>query len=123
MVNHPDLHPGDFCPQCQNGTLYRLNAWAQVVRLKGQAPVGGVRYELERLRCGLCGSVETAELPEEAGAGKYDPSVASVIAVFRYAQGLPWNRLAQLQKAAGVPLAASVQWELVRDATDRKSVV
>lgn len=89
-----------------------------MVRLKGQAPIGGVRYEVERLRCGSCGVVVTAPLPEEAGDQKYDPSVASVIAVFRYGQGMPLNRLEQLQQAAGIPLPASVQYELVRDALE-----
>jgi transposase len=88
-----------------------------VVRLVGQPPVGGQRYDLERLRCGLCGEVQTAPLPEEAGASKYDPTMASMIALLRFGQGVPWNRIQQLQAWAGIPLPASVQWELVRDAT------
>jgi transposase len=32
---------------------------------------------------------------------------------------LPWNRIERLQKAAGIPLAASVQWELCRDTLAR----
>lgn len=116
VVTHPSLAPGDFCPHCQEGTLCRLNAWAQVVRLKGHAPVSGTRYVLERLRCSLCGKLEKAELPAEAGPDKYDPTVASIVAMLRYGQGLPWNRIQQLQRSAGIPLPASVQWELVRDA-------
>jgi hypothetical protein len=87
-----------------------------VVRLKGQAPVGGTVYELERLRCHVCGEVQTAELPEEAGPEKYDPTVASTIATLRYGEGLPWSRIERIQHSAGVPLAASNQWERVRDA-------
>jgi transposase len=89
-----------------------------VVRLKGQPPVGGARYELERLRCGLCGKIETAQLPQEAGSTKYDATVASMVATLRYGQGLPWNRIQQIQKSAGIPLPASIQWEQVRDAVD-----
>lgn len=74
---------------------------------------------LERLRCGLCGKLEKAKLPEEAGPEKYDPTVASIVATLRYGQGMPWNRIQELQKSAGVPLPASVQWELVRDAVGR----
>ncbi len=118
VVTHGALTPGAPCPHCQEGTLYRQNDWAQVVRLIGQPPVGGRRYELERLRCGLCGKMETAPLPEEAGPDKYDPSVASIIAVLRYGEGLPWNRIERMQQAAGIPLPASMQWELVRDALD-----
>jgi hypothetical protein len=73
-------------------------------------------YELEQLRCNLCGELYTAELPEEAGPNKYDPSVASTIATLRYGEGMPWNRIQRIQASAGVPLPASTQWELVRDA-------
>lgn len=84
--------------------------------MKGYAPVHGTRFDLERLRCDLCGKVHKAELPEEAGTEKYDPTVTSIVATLRYGQGLPFNRIQQMQLAAGVPLPASVQWELVRDA-------
>lgn len=116
VVTHETLSPGDPCPCCQEGILYRQKDWAPLVRLIGQPPVGGQRYELERLRCGLCGEVHTASSPEEAGPNKYDPTVASIIALLRYGQGLPWNRIEQLQNWAGIPLPASIQWELVRDA-------
>jgi transposase len=119
VVTHEALTPGAPCPHCCEGTLYRQNDWSQVVRLIGQPPVGGQRYELERLRCGLCGKMETAPLPEQAGPSKYGPSVASMIAALRYGEGLPWTRIERLQLAAGIPLPASVQWELVRDAIDR----
>jgi hypothetical protein len=89
-----------------------------VIRLKGYAPVHGTCFHLERLRCDLCGKLQKAELPEEAGPDKYDPTVTSIVATLRYGQGLPWNRIAQLQHAAGVPLPASVQWELVHNAVD-----
>jgi hypothetical protein len=32
---------------------------------------------------------------------------------------MPWSRIQRLQKFAGVPLPASVQWELVRDAAEQ----
>jgi len=62
--------------------------------------------------------METAPLPEQAGPSKYGPSVASMIAALRYGEGLPWTRIERLQLAAGIPLPASIQWELVRDAID-----
>ncbi len=118
IVTNESLRPGDRCPHCGKGTVYRQSNWSPVVRLKGQPPVGGTVYQLERLRCHLCGDVQTAELPEEAGPDKYDPTVASIIAVLRYGEGMPWNRIQRLQRSRGVPLPASVQWELVRDAAD-----
>jgi hypothetical protein len=88
IVTHSSMHPGDACPCCSKGKVYRHSKWSPVVRLKGQAPVGGTVYELEQLRCNLCGELYTAELPEEAGPNKYDPSVASTIATLRYGEGL-----------------------------------
>lgn len=119
VVTHGSLHPGDGCPHCSSGTLYRQLRWSPVVRLKGQAPVTGNVYQLERLRCGDCGEVFTAELPEEAGTQKCDPSVPAVVATLRYGEGMPGNRLQRFQQAAGVPLPASDQWELVRDAAEQ----
>jgi transposase len=118
VVMHASLRPGDACPHCTSGTVYRQSRWSPVVRLKGQSPITGQVYQLERLRCGECGEIFTAELPEEAGAEKYDASVAAVIATLRYGEGMPWNRLQRLQELAGIPLPASDQWEQVRDAVE-----
>lgn len=118
VVTHASLRPGDDCPHCSRGTVYRESRWSPVVRLKGQPPVTGHVDQLERLRCGTCGDVFTAELPKEAGFDKYDPTVA-VVATLRYGEGMPWNRLGRLQQLAGVPLPASDQWELVRDAAEQ----
>ena len=118
IVTHESLRPGDPCPECGKGTVYRQSNWSPVVRLKGQPPVGGTVYQLERLRCHLCGDVQTAGLPEEAGPDKYDPTVASIVAVLRYGEGMPWNRIQRIQHFGGVPLPASMQWELVRDAVE-----
>lgn len=119
IVTHEAFSPGDSCPDCQDGTLYRMKEWVMRIRLVGQAPVGGKRYELERLRCGTCGKTHVAEPPEDMGPDKYDASVASTVATLRYGEGLPWTRIERLQKAAGIPLPASVQWELCRDALAR----
>jgi hypothetical protein len=81
--------------------------------------VGGTVYQLERLRCNLCGNILTAELPEEAGAEKYDPTVVSIIGTLRYGEGVPWTRIGRIQQSGGVPLPASTQWQLVRDAVAR----
>ena len=119
IVTHESLCPGDDCPDCGKGTVYRQSDWSPAVRLKGQPPVGGTVYQCERLRCHLCGKTYTAALPAEAGPAKYDPSVASIVATLRYGEGLPWNRIQRVQRFAGVPLPASDQWEVVRDAAER----
>lgn len=119
LVTHESLHPGDGCPECATGTVYRQAKWSPAVRLKGRPPVGGEVYQLERLRCHVCGAIQTAALPAEAGPDKYDPTVPSIVAVLRYGEGMPWNRIRRIQQSGGVPLPASMQWELVRDATDQ----
>jgi transposase len=119
MVTHAALRPGENCPDCARGTVYRQSRWAPVVRLKGQVPIVGQVFQLERLRCHTCGKVFTAELPPEAGSDKYDPTVPAVVATLRYGEGFPWNRLERMQRFAGVPLPASVQWEQVDQAAER----
>jgi len=54
-----------------------------LVRIKGQAPIAATVYELEKLRCNLCGNVYTAAVPPQAGEKKYDETAASMIALLR----------------------------------------
>ena len=92
---------------------------ATVVRVTGKAPVQATIYQMERLRCNLCGEIFTAKTPEEIGDEKYDAASAAMIALLKYGSGLPFNRLEQLQASLGVPLAASTQWEIVDDAANK----
>lgn len=112
-VTHEALHTGDACPCCNGGKVYEQIEPARLVRLVGQAPVGGTVYEMQRLRCHLCGAVFTAEKPREIGEEKYDPTAVSMMALMRYGFGMPCNRLADLQQSLGIPLPASTQWETV----------
>src|SRR5690606_32986732 len=108
---HETLCPGDACPKC-GGTLYQKRP-SVIVRITGQAPLGAKAYELERLRCGLCGEVFTAELPPEAGKEKYDAKAAAMIGLLKYGSGLPFNRLEGLQGNLEIPLPASTQWDVI----------
>jgi transposase len=110
-VPHPHLCSGQLCPDCQHARLYHLPP-SPILRLVGQAPVNATRFDLTRLRCASCGTVFTAPAPPEAGSTKYDQSVGVVIALMRFGSGMPMYRLARLQASLGVPLPASVQWEL-----------
>jgi transposase len=71
-VPHASLHQGDRCPECQRGKVYPLHDPGLLVRMKGQAPIAATVYELQKLRCNLCGEVFTAEAPEGVGEDKYD---------------------------------------------------
>jgi hypothetical protein len=114
-VPHGSLHQGDRCPECQRGKVYPLRDPGVLVRVKGQAPIEATVYELEKLRCNLCGEVFTAETPEDVGTEKYDATAASMIALLRYGSGFPWNRLEGLEGSLGIPLPAATQCEIVAE--------
>lgn len=116
VVPHESLQPGDYCLECQDGTLYELRPPATLIRLVGQAPVQAAIYELQRLRCKLCGKVFTAQVPEGVGPDKYDLTVASIIGLLKYGRGVPFYRLAGLQQDLGIPLPAATQWKVVHEA-------
>ncbi len=122
-VPHESLHDKETCPQCRRGKVYVLPPPAQLVRVRGMAPLLATIYELERLRCNACGEVFTAQSPDGVGSEKYDETASSMIALLKYGSGLPWNRLERLQQGFGIPLPASTQWEVVRDAARRYDAV
>jgi transposase len=112
-VPHAGLTPGDRCPRCLKGKVYRQKDPAVRIRVVGQAPIQATVYELERLRCNLCGDVFEAEAPEGVGEKKYDETAASMIALLRYGNGFPFYRLEGLEASLGTPLPSSTQWEIV----------
>ena len=116
QVPHPQLHPGDPCPDCKIGKLYLLKRPAQIVRITAQSLFAATRFELERLRCKLCGKTFTAPAPPEAGLEKYDPNVGSMLGYLRFGGGVPHYRLDRIQTDLGVRLPASTQWELMAKA-------
>lgn len=114
-VKHETLKPGDDCPECEKGTVY-LKPPKQVVCIRGGPPLSGKVYEFDRLRCGLCGAIFTASVPEGLDLRKYDETSASMIALLKYGSGLPFNRLARLEGSLGIPLPAATQWDIVNEA-------
>jgi hypothetical protein len=89
------------------------------VRITGQAPLGGKVYQMQRLRCNLCGEIFKASPPEGIGDEKYDAASGAMIALLKYGSGMPFNRIEQLQASLGVPLSTSTQWEIVEQVADR----
>jgi transposase len=112
-VPHESLQPGDACPDCHKGTVYEIARPGVLVRITGQAPVQAKVYQLQKLRCHLCGKVFTARAPEGAGSAKYDATAGSMIGLLKYGSGLPFNRMQGLQGNLGIPLPASTQWDIV----------
>ncbi|MCP4902214.1 MAG: IS66 family transposase, partial [bacterium] len=118
QVPHESLKPGDSCPECEttSAKVYPLINPVKLVRVRGQAPIQAEVYELEGLRCNLCGKVFRAKAPEEVGEKKYDETSASMIGLLKYGTGLPFNRLARLMKSFKIPLPTSTQWDIIRKA-------
>jgi transposase len=115
-VPHASLKAGDPCPNGQcGGKVYRQRDPGVLVRIQGQAPLAATVYELEKLRCNLCGDVYTAAAPEGVGEKKYDETAASMIALLRYGSGVPWYRLQGLEKSLGIPLPVATQCEIVAE--------
>lgn len=108
----PSLNPGEACPRGCLGRVHRFRIVSEI-QLVGQALVRAVRYRRQVLRCSKCQWTFTAPLPEGVHDGKYDPTVAASLAVYRYAMGLPFHRIATMLKSMSVPVAASVQFDLV----------
>jgi len=120
-VAHASLSGGDPCPRCpqhKRGKVYVLVEPHTLVRVVGRAPLSARVYELETLRCNLCGAVFSAQPPAGVGSKKYDASAASMIALLKYGTGLPFHRLERLQGNLGIPLPAATQWEIVEEAAE-----
>ena len=120
QVSHGSLKSGDPCPETDcTGKVYRLSEPGVVVRIQGLPPLPATLYELEKLRCNLCGKVFTANPPEGTGEEKYDETAVSMIGCLKYGAGFPFHRLEKLEKNLGIPLPAATQWDLVKEASER----
>src|SRR2546425_3061083 len=117
-IAHRSLNPGDRCPECLKGKVYEQKKPGLRIRVVGHAPIAATVYELERLRCNLCGDVFEAEAPEGVGEKKYDESAAAMIGLLKYGSGVPFYRLEGLEENLGIPLPASTQWEIVAESAE-----
>jgi transposase len=117
-IAHQNLKHGDRCPECGKGNVYEQKEPKVLVRIVGQAPLAATVYSLERLRCGACGQVFTAQEPEGVGPEKYDETATAMIAQLKYGSGIPFYRLEQLEAQLGIPLPAATQWEMAEEAAE-----
>jgi len=111
FIPHGELKPKDPCPLCPNGKVYPIKEPGIAIYLKGQPPIDATIYELEKLRCNLCGEVFTAAAPENITGKYYDETAKAMMTILKYGYGFPWYRLEKLQESLGIPLPASNQWE------------
>jgi transposase len=110
-VPHETLKPGDSCLECPKGKVYLQQYPAKVIRFTGQPPITCKIYELERLRCNLCGRVFTAQQPEDAKKPTYDEKAVAMMGCLKYGSGMPFYRVFGLQGNCGILLPPSNQWE------------
>jgi len=118
-VPNTGLKSKDPCPECLKGKVYKMAIPKVVVRIAGNAPLAAKVYEMEKLRCNLCGQVFTAKEPDNIGDEKYNETAGTMIALLKYGSGFPFNRLEGLQDSLGIPLPASTQWDIVERTGDR----
>ncbi len=111
-VPHTVLQSGQRC-SCGCGKLYPLKRPIHFRHIVGQAQFEVTLYEQEQLRCGACGEVFTAPLPEGVGPEPYHATAVSMIALSKYGMGLPFYRQALFLHLLGTPIAAATQYEVV----------
>lgn len=117
-VEFEELGPGSDCPDdyC-DGRLYQLQPGA-LLRITGNPIITANRYNLQKLRCALCGTVYTASLPEGVSDKKYDEACIAMLMINKYFMSMPLFRQENLQRYLGVPLSDSTQWELIASYSD-----
>jgi len=121
-VAHPCLASGHPCPQCPKGKVYPEKPGV-FIYIEGRSPIQATVYELEKLRCNLCGAIFQAPLPEQIagedrGSRHYDETAKTMMALLRYGCGFALNRLENLQADLGMPLAAATGWDKTEEAAD-----
>jgi transposase len=79
-VSHEMLKHKDPCPLCPKGKVYVYKQPKTLIRVTGTSPLTASVYELEKLRCNLCGEIFTATAPEGVGEEKYDASAGAMMA-------------------------------------------
>jgi len=87
FIPHGELKPKDSCPLCPNGKVYPIKKPGIAIYLKGQPPIDATIYELEKLRCNLCGEVFTAAAPENITGKYYDETARAMMAILKYGYG------------------------------------
>jgi hypothetical protein len=113
-INHATLKAGDPCPENCGGRLHKIDPGI-FIRIAGQNIAKVIRYQVEKLRCGLCGLVVTADLPADVKKeeGKYDFKFKSILATQKYFVGVPFYRQEHFQEMLGIPLPDATQWDLI----------
>ena len=111
-----EVTPKSLCPGCIKGKVYEKLPCPPLIRITGMPPIQATVYQLQSLRCNLCGQLYTAEPPQDIGEEKYDQSVPAMVGVLKYGSGMPFTRIEKLQNQMGIPLPAGTQCDLINEA-------
>jgi transposase len=111
FCQHSDFQEGDTCPLCHRGILHKKLPKVKI-QIDGNAPLTAKRYELEQFSCSWCDFSATAQAPVDLSV-KYTARAVAILIYLHYGMGLPYYRLAKMQKMIGIPIAVSTQSELV----------
>jgi len=115
QVPLPDLQSGTPCPLGCGGFLYLIAA-GHLIRVTGSPIAAATHYELEKLRCNLCGKYFTAPLPLGVHPDeKYDEPAKAALVLQKYFMGSPFHRISTFQSLIGMPIAESTIWELCEE--------
>jgi hypothetical protein len=113
-VSHPDLKPGDDCPdEYCTGKLYEMSDPGVFIQVIGNPLATATRYNLQKLRCTVCSTIYQAPLPEGVNNKKYDENFVSMLMINKYFMSMPFYRQDKLQNYLGMPLPSSTQWDLM----------
>jgi transposase len=114
-ISHPTLKKGDLCPCGCGGHLY---PWAPHISvfITGGPLLAGRVVEKEVLRSDACQHLYAAGPASGEEKPKFDASAKATIAASKYGYSIPFNRIGQMQQAAGVPVPPQTQWDVVSGA-------
>ena len=125
-VPHPELKPGDECPECLRGKLKEDKPCVDY-DWKGNAPIGLDIYLLQRLLCPNCKTsfiapspiadsaktVDDSEDEQKVGRCDRNAHANSIVASLRFMFGVPHYRLEKIQGSLGIALPASTQYKML----------
>src|SRR3990167_7293564 len=118
FLAHSTLKSGDFCPEKCGGKLYLFSP-GHAIRIIGNSFATVTEYSMETLRCALCNTVFSADLPDGVSrTEKYDPKFKAQLAVQKYYAGMPFYRQENIQAMLDFPLPDSTQFDLVEQVAD-----
>lgn len=111
-VKHQQYKAGDLCPTECGGRLWNATP-GTVIKISGQGLAKATQYNIEKLRCSLCGHYLSANLPPSVSEDKYAYAFKAQLCLMKYFMGMPLYRIEAYQRLLGIPLPNSTQWDLI----------